>query len=141
MATTGAFTSVKVIKILAKHLFSAYCGSMLETYTTTVGVDTHAAIKALQVDDMFTEAQAEAIIDRIRSVQLYGVATSTQLQGVRDELKEDIQNVREVLKDDVQRLEEKIHNVEVKLSDFVVRYSNGAARSSPVYTPWSSACC
>ena len=77
---------------------------MLETYTTTVGVDTHAAIKALQVDDMFTEAQAEAIIERIRSVQLYGVATATQLHGVRNELK-----------DDIQRLEEKIHGVEKEL--------------------------
>ena len=90
----------------------------------TITIDTHEAIEALRAEK-FSKEQAKAIVDTIRNVELYGVATSEDIRR----LEEKIQNLSENTSDDIRRLEEKItqqgtdlseriHRVEIQVSDF-----------------------
>ena len=79
---------------------------MLQPHTVTV--DTLAAVEALRKGNKFTKEQAKAIVDTIRSVELYGVATSTDVQRIEKAIlkldkstSEDIQKVRSELKNEI----------------------------------------
>ncbi len=62
-----------------------YCKNMLETHT--IGIDdTYAAIKSLQDHGQFTEEQAEAILGTIRRVELYGVATASDVRRMEQSI-------------------------------------------------------
>ncbi len=72
----------------------------------TITIDTHEAIEALRAKK-FTKAQAKIIVDTIRNVELYGVATS-----------EDIRRLEEKITQQGTDLSERIHRVEIQVSDF-----------------------
>ncbi len=69
----------------------------------TITIDTHEAIEALRAKK-FTKEQAKVIVDTIRNVELYGVATSQDIRR----LEEKIQNLSESTSDGIRRLEEKM---------------------------------
>ncbi len=53
----------------------------------TITIDTHEAIEALRAEK-FTKAQAKVIVDTIRNVELYGVATSEDMRRLEKEITE-----------------------------------------------------
>ncbi len=72
----------------------------------TITIDTHEAIEALRAEK-FTKEQAKIIVDTIRNVELYGVATT-----------EDIRRLEDKITQQGTDLSERIHRVEIQVSDF-----------------------
>ena len=70
---------------------------MLQPHTVTI--DTYAVIEALRANEKFTKEQAKAIVDTIRSVELYGVATSTDIQRLEKAAAEDTKRLEGALGD------------------------------------------
>ncbi len=77
----------------------------------TITIDTHEAIEALRAEK-FTKEQAKVIVDTIRNVELYGVATTEDIRR----LEEKIQNLSESTSDDIRRLEKEIQDIRVDIT-------------------------
>lgn len=75
-----------------------------------VALDTHALVKDLQAAG-FSEVQAEAVtraVGRGQQIDISHLATKTELQAVRDDLKSDIDALRKEVKVDIEGLRKEV---------------------------------
>jgi len=75
-----------------------------------IALDTHAVVKELQAAG-FSEAQAEAVtraVGRGQQIDISHLATRTELQAVRDDLKSDVEALRKEVKADIDGLRKEV---------------------------------